>query len=229
MTTAKRRNSDFFSRRFHCLSLDPSHSALFLDSSRSRIRPWETWFSRNRRLRRTRGQLAFVLVVWIDGKFFGRFGNGNSFAVRNWAERKWYIRIHYCPLLFLRDASRNRCHHTEVAVSCVITWLPPNHRNSKWHRMSLPFSHCERFVAHLWQHMGAAQDLSWSPIFLKYIINVCGFLRNHSQFWVFIVTFVLSVVGEQKVFLLRPRNLYNKNSFLRPRIWGTLSTLVAVR
>ena len=63
LMTAKRRNSDFFSRRFRCLSLDPSHSALFLDSSRSLIRPWETWFSRNRRLRRTRGQLAFVLVV----------------------------------------------------------------------------------------------------------------------------------------------------------------------
>jgi hypothetical protein len=28
-------------------------------------------------------------------------------------------------------------------------------------------------------------------IFLKYIINVCGFLRNRSQFWVFIVIFVL--------------------------------------
>jgi len=28
-------------------------------------------------------------------------------------------------------------------------------------------------------------------IFLKYIINVCGFLRNRSQFWVFIVVFVL--------------------------------------
>jgi len=29
-------------------------------------------------------------------------------------------------------------------------------------------------------------------IFLKYIINVCGFLRNRSQFWVFIVIFVLN-------------------------------------
>ena len=29
-------------------------------------------------------------------------------------------------------------------------------------------------------------------IFLKYIINVCGFLRNRSQFLVFIVIFVLS-------------------------------------
>jgi len=29
-------------------------------------------------------------------------------------------------------------------------------------------------------------------IFLKYIINVCGFLRNHSQFWVFIIIFMLS-------------------------------------
>jgi len=47
-----------------------------------------------------------------------------------------YIRIHYCPRLFLRVASRNRWHHTEVAVSCVITWLPPNHRNSKQHRIS---------------------------------------------------------------------------------------------
>ena len=67
---------------------------------------------------------------------FRRFGNGNSFAVRNWTESRWYIRIHYCPLLFIRDASRNRRHHTEVAVSCVITWLPPNHRNSKRHSMS---------------------------------------------------------------------------------------------
>ena len=35
MTTAKRRNLDFFWRRFHCLSLDPSNPALLLDSSRS--------------------------------------------------------------------------------------------------------------------------------------------------------------------------------------------------
>jgi hypothetical protein len=63
-------------------------------------------------------------------------GSGNCFAGRKWKEIRRYIRIHYCPLLFLRDASRNRWHHTEVAVSCVITWLPPNHRNSKRHRMS---------------------------------------------------------------------------------------------
>ena len=31
---------------------------------------------------------------------------------------------------------RNRWHHTEVAVSCMFTWLPPNHRNSKRYRMS---------------------------------------------------------------------------------------------
>jgi len=55
--------------------------------------------------------------------------------VRNWSESRWYIRILYCPLLFLRDSSRNRWHHTEVAVSCAITWLPPNHRNSKRHLM----------------------------------------------------------------------------------------------
>ena len=96
----------------------------------------DVWFSRRRRLRRTRGRLAFVLVVRIDGKFFRRFGNGNSFAVRNWTESRCYIRIHCCPLLFLRDASRNRWHHTEVAVSCVIIWLPPNHTNSKRNRMS---------------------------------------------------------------------------------------------
>jgi len=96
----------------------------------------DVWFSRRRRLRRTRGRLAFVLVVWTNGKFFRRFGNGNSFAVRNWTESRWYIRIHYCPLLFLRDASRNRWRHTEVAVSCVIIWLPPNHMNSKRHRLS---------------------------------------------------------------------------------------------
>ena len=95
--------------------------------------PWETWFSRRRQLGRTRGRLAFVR---IDGKFFWRFWNGNSFAVRNWMESRWYIRIHYCPVLFLRDASRNRWHNTDVAVSCVITWLLPNHRNSKGHRMS---------------------------------------------------------------------------------------------
>ena len=29
-------------------------------------------------------------------------------------------------------------------------------------------------------------------IFLKYVKNVCGFLKNRSQFWVFIDTFVLS-------------------------------------
>ena len=72
----------------------------------------------------------------MDGKFFRRFGNGNSFAVLNWAESRWYIRIHYCPLLFLRDASRNRWRHTEVTVSCVIAWLPPNHRNNERHHMS---------------------------------------------------------------------------------------------
>ena len=76
------------------------------------------------------------LVVRIEGKFFRSFGNGNSFAVRNWTESRWYIRIPYCPLLFLHDASRNMWHHTEVTVSCAITWLPPNHRNSKRHLMS---------------------------------------------------------------------------------------------
>jgi len=67
---------------------------------------------------------------------FRNFGNGNSYAVRNWKENRWYIRIYeyYCPLLLLRDASTNRWHHTEVTVSCMITWLPPNHRISKWHR-----------------------------------------------------------------------------------------------
>ena len=42
MTNAKRRNSDFFSRRFHCLSLDPSNCALLLDSSRSRTRSFSS-------------------------------------------------------------------------------------------------------------------------------------------------------------------------------------------
>ena len=94
------------------------------------------WFSRRRRLRRTRSRLAFILVVLIDGKFFRRFGNGNSFAVRNRTESRWYIWIHYCPLPFLRDASRSRWHHTEISVSCVFIWHPPSHRNSNWHRMS---------------------------------------------------------------------------------------------
>ena len=53
------------------------------------------------------------------------------------------IRIHYCPLLFHRDASRNRWHNREVAVSCVISWFPVQHRDSKRHRMILPFSHGE--------------------------------------------------------------------------------------
>jgi len=43
-------------------------------------------------------------------------------------------------------------------------------------------------------------NCSWSEafvnrgltVFLKYIINVCGFLRNRSQFWILIVIFVLS-------------------------------------
>jgi hypothetical protein len=153
MTTAKGRNFYIFLETFHCLILDPSNSALFLDSSRSRTRSFvlcenvwlwrrrptvgDAWFSRRRRLRKTQGRLSFVLVVWIDGRFFRRFGNGNSFTVRNWTESGWYIRIYeyYCPLLLLRDASTNRWHHTEVAVSCMITWLPPNHRKSKWHRM----------------------------------------------------------------------------------------------
>ena len=71
-----------------------------------------------------------------SSEFFRRFGNGNFFALRNWREYRWYIRIHYCPLLFLRNASRKRWRHSELAVSCVVTWLPPNHRDSKRHRMS---------------------------------------------------------------------------------------------
>jgi hypothetical protein len=43
MTTAKRKNSDFFfPRRFHCLILDPSKSALLLDSSRLRTRSFSS-------------------------------------------------------------------------------------------------------------------------------------------------------------------------------------------
>ena len=38
MMTAKRRIRTLFSRRFHCLRLDPGNSALFLDSSRSQTR-----------------------------------------------------------------------------------------------------------------------------------------------------------------------------------------------
>ena len=115
----------------------------------------DVWFSRRRRLRRTRGRLAFFLVVWIDGKFFRRFGNGNSFAVRNWTKSGWYIRMHDCPLLFLRDASTNRWHHTEVAVSCLITWLPPNHRNSRRHRMAFAIQplrkiYCTFTAANVW-------------------------------------------------------------------------------
>jgi hypothetical protein len=33
--------------------------------------------------------------------------------------------------------------------------------------------------------------------FLKYIIIVCGFLRNRSQFWVFIVIFVLATITSE--------------------------------
>ena len=102
----------YFSRRFHCSSLDPSNSALLLDSSRSRTISFSS------------------SCVRMCGR-----GHGNSFAVRNWTESRWYNRINYCPLLFLRDASRNKWHHTEVAASCLITWFPPNHRKSKRHRM----------------------------------------------------------------------------------------------
>jgi hypothetical protein len=110
MTTAKRRNSDIFLEKIPFFMFWVLNSALLLDSSR------------------TRGRLAFILVVWIDGKFIRSFGNGNSFAVRNWTESGWYIRIHYCPLFSSWS--------TEVVVSCVISWLPPNHRNSKRHRVS---------------------------------------------------------------------------------------------
>ena len=79
-------------------------------------------------------------------------------------DSRWYIRIHYCPLLFPRDASRNRWHHTEVAVSCVITWLPPNHRKSKQHRISFAIQPLWKVFACLRQHMCGAQDLSWLPI-----------------------------------------------------------------
>ena len=79
-----------------------------------------------------------TLLVQENPRLAGlrRFGNGSSSAVRNWSESRRYIRIRYCPLLFLREASRNRRHQAEVTVSCVITWLPPNHRNSKRHRTS---------------------------------------------------------------------------------------------
>jgi len=154
MTTAKRRNSNIFLEKislfkswsqYICFALGQLQFAKMIFQFvlcenvwlwRRRPTVGDVWFSRNRRLRRTRGRLAFVLFVWIDGKFFRRFGNGNSFTVRNWTESRWYIRIHYCPLLFLRDASRNRWRHTEAAVSCMVNWLPPNHRKSKRHRMS---------------------------------------------------------------------------------------------
>ena len=146
MTTAKRRNSDILLDKIPFFMFWVLNSALLLDSSR------------------TRGRLAFVLVVWIDGKFFRRFRNGNFFAMRNWTESKWFIRIHYCPLVFHCDASRNRWHRTEVAVSCVIAWIPPNHRNNKRHRMSFVIQPlrevCRTFVA----ACVGAQDLSWSPI-----------------------------------------------------------------
>ena len=109
------------------------HENVWLWRRRPTVR--DLWFNRCWRLRRTQCRLTFV-VAWIDGKFFQRFRNGNSFVMQNWAESRWYIRIHYCPLLFLRDASRNRWQHTEVAVNCLITWLPPNHTYSKWHHMS---------------------------------------------------------------------------------------------
>ena len=66
---------------------------------------------------------------------FGGSGMQNSFAVQSCTERRWYIRIHCCPILSLRDASRNRWRHTQVAVSCVTTWPPPTHTSSKRHRM----------------------------------------------------------------------------------------------
>ena len=118
--------------------------------------PWETCGSVDAGgSRRTWGRLAFVLVVWIDGKFVRRFGNENSFAVQNLTESRWYIRIHYCPFLFLCDTSRNRWHHTEVAVSFVIAWLPPNHRNIKRHRKSFVIQPlrkicCTFMAAYVW-------------------------------------------------------------------------------
>jgi hypothetical protein len=42
LKTAKRRNSEIFSRRFNCSSLDPSKSALLLDSSRLRTRSFSS-------------------------------------------------------------------------------------------------------------------------------------------------------------------------------------------
>jgi cation transport ATPase len=76
-------------------------------------------------------------------------------------------------------------------------------------------------------------------VFLKYIINVCGFLRNCSQFWVFIVIFVLSASK-----LIR-NGYYYRRSFrsvniccpvlwmssftisrwLRHRLWSTVNLL----
>jgi hypothetical protein len=42
MTNSKRRNSDIFSRRFRCLTLDSSNSGLLLNSSRSRTREFSS-------------------------------------------------------------------------------------------------------------------------------------------------------------------------------------------
>ena len=157
-------------RRFLCLSLDSSNSALPLDSFSSRTRSFTTSCvkmcgcgvedlpremygsvdagdsgehevdspsssSSESIVNSFGGSGAEILSEVRERKFFRRFGSENSFAVRNWTESRWYIGINYCPLLFLRDASRNRWQHTAVAGSCVITWLPPNHRNSKRLRM----------------------------------------------------------------------------------------------
>jgi len=94
MTTAKRRNSNIFLEKIPlfkswcrqlCFVLGPLqiankivHFVQFENVWLWRRRPTvgDVWFSRRRRLRRTRGRLAFVLVIWIDGKFFWMFGNG---------------------------------------------------------------------------------------------------------------------------------------------------------
>jgi hypothetical protein len=80
MTPLKQRNLNIFSRRFHCLSVDPSNSALLgqlqitnkivqfilcenVSLLRRRPTMGDMWFSRHWWLRRTQGWLAFILVI----------------------------------------------------------------------------------------------------------------------------------------------------------------------
>ena len=64
------------------------------------------------------------------------FWNRQTFTVRHWTNRGWYILVLHCPLFLLGNPFLNRVQHTEVAVCEVICQPPPYHGHCKQHGKS---------------------------------------------------------------------------------------------